>query len=66
MSVCGPNNVERAMQMDPTLLRYASAIMEQKKCWELLVKSLTGFKLCGTTHNNIQQHATGCANGRNM
>ena len=29
-------------------------------------KSLTGFKLCAATRNNIQQHATGCANGRNM
>ena len=29
-------------------------------------KSLTGFKLCKTTPNNIQQQATGCANGRNM
>ena len=29
-------------------------------------KSLTGFKLCATTSNNTQQHATGCANGRNM
>ena len=28
-------------------------------CW---LKSLTGFKLCATTCNNIQQHATGCAN----
>ena len=30
-------------------------------CW---LKSLTGFKLCITTPNNTQQHATGCANGR--
>ena len=29
-------------------------------------KSLSRFKLCATTRNNIQQHATGCANGRNM
>ena len=65
MSMRGPNNVGRAVQTDPTLLRYASAITEQKKCWELL-KSLTGFKLCATTRNNIQQHVTGCANGRNM
>ena len=36
MSVRGPNNVGRAVQTDPTLLRYASAITEQKKCWELL------------------------------
>ena len=32
-------------------------------CW---VKSLTGFKLCATTRNNIQQHATRCANERNV
>ena len=30
------NNVERAAQTNPTLLQYASAITEQKKCWELL------------------------------
>ena len=63
MSVRGANNVGRAAQTDPTLLRYASAITQQKRsvrsCW---LKSLTGFKLCATTH----QRATGCANGRNM
>ena len=71
MSVPGPINVGRAVQTDPTadptLLRYSSAIMEQKKkvgsCW---LKSLTGFQLCATTRNNIQQHETGCANGRNI
>ena len=31
MRVHGPENVERAAQTDPTLLRYASAISEQKK-----------------------------------
>ena len=31
MCVCGPNNVKRAVQMDPTSLHYALAIMEQKK-----------------------------------
>ena len=30
------------------------------------LKSVTGFKLCATTRDNIQQHATGCAKGRNM
>ena len=39
MSVRGPNNVGRAVQTDPTLLRYASAITEQKKCWELLANN---------------------------
>ena len=66
MSVRGPNNVGRAVQTDPTLLRYASAITEQKNCGSCWVKSLTSFKLCATTRSNIQQHATGCANGRNM
>ena len=31
-----------------------------------VAKSLTGFKVCATTPNNTQQHATGCATGRNM
>ena len=39
MSVRGPNNVGRAVQTDPTLLRYASTITGQKKCWELLVNN---------------------------
>ena len=38
MCVRGPNNVGRAAQTDPTLLRYASAITGQKKCWELLAE----------------------------
>ena len=38
MSMCGPNNVGRAVQTNPSLLRYASAITEQKKCWELLAQ----------------------------
>ena len=45
---------------------YTSVITEQKKCWELSAQSLTGFKLCATTPNNTQQHATECADGRNM
>ena len=34
--VPGPRNVGKAVQTDPTLLLHASAIMEQKKCLELL------------------------------
>ena len=34
MRVRGPTNIGRAVQTDPTLLRYGSAITEQKKCWE--------------------------------
>ena len=52
MSVRGPNNVGRAVQTDPTLLRYASAIMEQKKCWELLAEKFDQFQ---TLRNNMQQ-----------
>ena len=63
MTVRGPNNVGRAVQTDLTLLRSASAIAEQKKCWELLAEKFDRFQ---TLRNNIQQHATGCANGRNM
>ena len=63
MSVRGPNNVGRAVQTDPTLLRYASAITEQKKCWELLAEKFNRFQ---TLRENTQQHATGCVNGRNM
>ena len=35
MRVRGFNNVGRAAQTDPKLLRYASTITKQKKCWEL-------------------------------
>ena len=63
MGVRGANNVGRAAQTDPTLLRYASAITEQKKCWELLAEKFDRFQ---TLRNNTQQRATGCANGRNM
>ena len=51
MSVRGPNNVGRAVQTDPTLLRYASAITEQKKCWELLAEKFDRFQ---TLRNNMQ------------
>ena len=42
-------------------------VVGQQCCLRLHgAKRLTGFKLCATTRKNIQQHATGCANGRNM
>ena len=61
----GPSIVGRAAQMDPTLSRYVSVITEQKKCWESLAQQFDRFQ---TLHNNsnLQQHATGCANGRNI
>ena len=58
MSVRGPNNVGRAAQTDPTLLRYASAIMEQNKCWDLLAEKFDWFQ---TLRNNTQQHPTTCS-----
>ena len=50
-----PLRFRRALQTDPTLLRYASAIMEQDKCWELLAQKCDQFQ---TTPNNTQQNAT--------
>ena len=66
MRVPGPNTVGRAVQTDPTLLRYTSATTELKKCWALLAQSPTGFKVCATTPNNTQQQVTRCANRRNI
>ena len=40
----GPKNVGRAVQTDPTLLRYASTITEQKKCWELFAQKFNSFQ----------------------
>ena len=49
------HNVGRAVQTDPTMSRYAMAITEQKKCWELLIQKIDW---CQTLRNNSQQHAT--------
>ena len=57
MSVRGPNNVGRIVQTDPTLWRYASAITEQKKCWDLLAEKFDRFQ---TLRNNTQYHPTTC------
>ena len=54
-----PNNVGRAVQTNPTLLRDASAITEQKKYWELFAENFDRFQ---TLRNNIQQHETGPCN----
>ena len=54
MRVRGPNNVGRALQTDPTLLRYASAITEQEKCWEMLAETFDRFE----TLHNTQQYPT--------
>ena len=49
--------LKAAVQTDPTLLRYASAITEQKKCWELLAEEFDQFQ---TLRNNTQKHTTTC------
>ena len=40
----------QAEQTNPTLLRYASAITEQKKCWELFAQKFDRFQ---TLRNNM-------------
>ena len=52
MSVRGPNNVGRAVQTDPTSLRYASAIRGTKK-----MLGIVGWKVW-LVSNFVQQHAT--------
>ena len=56
MRVHGPNHAGRAVQTDATLLRYASAVTEQKKLWELLAEKFDQFQ----TLRNTQQHLTTC------
>ena len=69
MCVRGPNNVGRAAQTDPKLLRFASAITEQKKLLKLLAEKFHRFQ---TLRDNSQQprnnvkHGIGRAFGRNM
>ena len=52
-----PSNVGRGEQTDPTLLRYASAITEQKKCWELLAQTFDRFQTLRNNSQQTQQHA---------
>ena len=54
MRVRGPNHVGRPVQTEQTLLRYTSAIAEQKKCWELLAQKFDRFQTLGR-RNNMQQ-----------
>ena len=51
------NNVGRAVQTDPTLLGYTSAITEEKKHWELLAHKFDRFQ---TLRNNSQQRQDVC------
>ena len=57
MRVRGPITVCRAVQTDPTLLRYALEITEQKKCSHFLAQMFDRFQ---SLRNNSQQHATSC------
>ena len=45
----GPKNVGRAIEMDPTLLHYTSAITEQKKMLGVVGSNFDWFQ---TLHNN--------------
>ena len=59
MRVRGPNNIGRAVQLDPTLLRHASANTEQKKCWTVVgskLQPVSNFaQKLSITRNNMQQ-----------
>ena len=57
LRVRDPNNVGRAVQTDPTLLGYPSAITEEKKHWELLAHKFDRFQ---TLRNNSQQRQDVC------
>ena len=66
MSLRGPNIVGRAVQRIQhccATLRRSGNKRNVGSCW---LKSLTGFKICATTRNNIQQNTITYANGRNM
>ena len=54
MRVRGFNNVGKAAQTDPKLLRYASTITKQKKCWEMLAQNFDWFQTL-RTRKNMQQ-----------
>ena len=63
MRIRGPNNFGRAVQADPTLLRYATITEQKNVNWELLAQTFDWFQ---TLRNISQQNATGCVKGRNM
>ena len=54
MRVCDFNNVEKAAQTDPKLLRNASTITKQKKCWELLAQKFDRFQTLRRRYNMQQ------------
>ena len=55
-----PNNVERGMQTDLTLLYYALAIMKQKRVWEFFAQKFDRFRTLSNkqhpaSYKNTQQ-----------
>ena len=66
MCVCGPNNVRRSVQRIQHCCATLRRSRSKRKVGSRWLKSLTGFKLCATTRNNTQQHATGCGKGCNV
>ena len=56
-SVCNartwPQQCWESCATDQTLLRYASAITERRKCWQLLTQKFDKFQIL---RNNFQQH----------
>ena len=66
MSAHGPTMLEelcKQIQHCCTMLRRSQNKRNVESC---CLKSLTAFKLCATTRNNIQQHAPESANRHNM
>ena len=55
MRVRGPTNVGRAVQTDPTLLHHLRRSRIKRNFGSCWLKGLTGFKLCATARNNMQQ-----------
>ena len=53
-----------SVQTDETLFRPTTPYIVESFCFRLHVAE--GFDRFQTLRNNTQQHATGCANGRNM
>ena len=57
MRLRDPNSVGRAVQTDPTLLGYTSAIKEEEKCSDLLCQKFDQFQ---TLRNNSRQRQDVC------
>ena len=58
MRLGDPNNVGSAARMEPILVRYASQITEQKKCWEFLTQKFDHFQTSCNKACKRTQHVT--------